>query len=233
MHRFVRLWSLLLVAAGCAAMLADCGKLDTAGGSNAIPTTSPSGSPSPSPGPCATMDAGNPNLVVVAMAGGISPVTVAPYPSQFGYGVSDTSLDIPSQAQTIDITAYGGSTPITTINTIQFFNAENPGSTTLHSAYGFKGDAFPGQYAFPSPAPSPTGTSIAPNVNWFTGRLATEDNLGDTCFSPEFKLSAGTYYFGDYDYYNSTNFRGVLVVATPGPAARRSSFRPRSPRRPR
>jgi hypothetical protein len=223
MRALSRFWSLLFAASAAVAILANCSKLDlSSSGGGVVPTPTPTGSPSPSPGPCATMDVNNANLVVVAMAGGISPITVAPYPSVFGYGVSDINLDVPSQSQLINITAFGGVAPITTQNTIQFFNAETLGSTTLHSAYGFKGNSFPSQYSFPSPAPSPKATTIANNIGWFTGRLATQDGLGDTCFSPEFTLTKGVYYFGDYDAYNSTNFRGILIVSTPGPAALRA-----------
>ena len=222
MRRFPRAWSLLVAASAAAALLADCQGLGSATASSVPnPTPTPTGSPTASPGPCATMDASNANLVVVAMAGGISPISVPAYPTVFGYGVSDVNLDVPSQSQLINITAFGGTTPITTQNSVQFFNAEAPGSATLHSAYGFKGSGFPVQFAFPSPAPSPTSTTIANNVTWFTGQLATEDDVGDTCFSPEFSLSKGTYYFGDYASYNSTNFRGILVVSTPGPESRR------------
>jgi hypothetical protein len=35
---------------------------------------------------------------------------------------------------------------------------------------------------------------------------------GIACFSQTFTLTVGTFYFGDYDYYNLTNMRDVLVV---------------------
>ena len=125
MHRFPRAWSLLVAASLAAALLADCQGLGSATASSVPnPTPTPTGSPTSSPGPCATMDANNANLVVVAMAGGISPITVPGYPTVFGYGVSDVNLDLPSQSQLINITAFGGTTPITTQNTVQFFNAE-------------------------------------------------------------------------------------------------------------
>jgi hypothetical protein len=38
------------------------------------------------------------------------------------------------------------------------------------------------------------------------------------CYSQTFTLAAGTYHFGDLDYYNLSNFRDVLIVATPTPA---------------
>ena len=41
------------------------------------------------------------------------------------------------------------------------------------------------------------------------------------CYSQTFSLTAaGSYYFGDYDYYNLSNVRDVLIVATPGAAVR-------------
>jgi len=213
-----RAWLTLATVALSTAFLTNCTKPEGASsGGGVIPTPSPTPTVTPSPGPCATMDANNPNLVVVAMAGAINFVQIKPYPTVFGYGVSDSELDIPTQSGLINVTTLGGSSPITTQNTIQFFNGEALGSSTLHSAYGFTQKSFPANYTFPSPAPSPTATTIASNVNWFTGRVATQDSSGTPCFSPEFKLSAGTYYFGDIDAYNATRFRGILIVATPAP----------------
>lgn len=151
-----------------------------------------------------------------------SPVTIQPYQTISGYGVSDANLDIPTQSGLINVTFPGPtSPPLTTQNVVQFFNGEALGSTTLHSAYGFKQTGFPQSYKFPSPVPSPMATTIASNENWFTGLVATEDANGNECFSPEFKLTKGVYYFGDYNAYNSTNFRGIMIVGTPTPAPSR------------
>jgi hypothetical protein len=52
---------------------------------------------------------------------------------------------------------------------------------------------------------------------WSTGRLASP--VSEQCYSQTFTLSPGVYYFGDLDYYNLSNFRDVLIVATPPPAS--------------
>jgi hypothetical protein len=226
MMPFSRAWLGLCSVAALAVMLTNCANPLGSSGGGVAPSPSSTPTTTPSPAPCGTMDPTNPNLVLVAMAGGISPNSVGSYPSVFGYGVSDSSFDIPTQSGLIDITAYQATTPLTTQNVVQFFNGEALSSTTLHSAYGFKSSGFPNAYQFPVPVPSPMATTIASGVTWFTGRVATQDATGEPCFSPEFKLSQGTYYFGDYDAYNATGFRGILVVVTPAPGASFARHRP-------
>ena len=217
-------WTGLFAAAACGALLANCSNPYGSSGSGGFaPSPSPSPTVTPSPGPCGTMVPNNPNLILVAMAGGIAGTKPAGYPSIFGYGVSDTNLDVPAQSALINVTSDGGSTPITTQNVIQFFNGESFGSPTLHSAYGFGTSAFPNHYTFPSPAPSPTATTLSPTRTWFTGFVATEDQNGNPCFSPGFQLTAGTYYFGDYSAYNTNSVRGILIVVTPAPSSARTN----------
>ena len=62
---------------------------------------------------------------------------------------------------------------------------------------------------FPKSARSPIGNVITQAL-WSTGRLVSQP--GVACFSQTFTLTVGTFYFGDYDYYNLTNMRDVLVV---------------------
>ncbi|MGA8474902.1 MAG: hypothetical protein WB681_07510 [Candidatus Cybelea sp.] len=50
---------------------------------------------------------------------------------------------------------------------------------------------------------------------WSTGRI--EAPVSQQCYSQTFTLTPGIYYFGDLDYYNLSNFRDVLIVATPPP----------------
>ncbi|MHB8441655.1 MAG: hypothetical protein ACYDBM_06340, partial [Candidatus Tyrphobacter sp.] len=126
-----------------------------------------------------------------------------------GYALFD-GLDIPDQAQIISAN-YSGQ-PITTANTVQFTNIELGTSTIYHSAVAFSGQRFPATpYIFPSPAASPVGSVIG-SAFWSSGRIPPAQN-GLLCFSQEFTLQAGTYYFGDLDYYNTiTSYRDVLVV---------------------
>lgn len=211
------------VALIAAASLAACARLDLGAG----PVPTPTGAPTaqPSPGVCNTPDANNPNLVIVAMGSAISPVASPPYGAIGGYSVADLSTgEFPTQAMLINATLPAGGAAITSQNVIQFTNVENNGTTTInHSAVGFKGDAFPGTpYAFPSPAASPLGTTIASAASWSTGRVAP--SVTQQCYSREFSLKPGTYFFGDYDFYNLGTFRDVLVVGTPRPQSHRGKM---------
>ena len=145
--------------------------------------------------------------LLFALARGFS-VTIALYKSVFGYGISDMNLDEPSQSQPIIVTPFEGSSQITTQDTVQFFNAESPGSTTLHSVYRFKGGAFSiisiaGTVADCNNDRQPRS---ATTYRASAGALTQRAISGVTCFSPEFRLYTRIYDFGGYDYYNSTNF---------------------------
>jgi hypothetical protein len=218
MRSLSRAWLMIFAVSAFGVVLTNCANpLGSGGGGAPIPTPTPTGSPTPTPGPCGTPDTTSSNVVYVGMEFDLTPDTVAPYKSVFGYAVSDNNGDLPAQAGLINIAAFGTSTPITTQNTIQFFNAEP--TSTVHSAYGFAGGFPPGSFVFPSPIPSPMATTIASGVSWFTGRVPAQDATGNVCFSPEFKLTKGVYYFGDYDNY-AHGFRDVLIVGTPAPGSR-------------
>jgi hypothetical protein len=213
---------------GLIAMLTNCGHIDLnsptpsspTSGPTSGPTTSASASPTSSPTTACGTPSADANNVFVAMANGIGAVNDPTYQTLYGYGVVDPSGDVPEQASVISETSLGD--PLTSSNTLQFYNAEAAGSTTLHSAFGFS-KSFPGEpFAFPSPAPSPTASAIGHNA-WFTGRIASP---ADTiCYSQTFTLSPGTYYFGDYDLYNTIEFRDVIVVSTPSARIRLSHAR--------
>jgi hypothetical protein len=82
-------------------------------------------------------------------------------------------------------------------------------------------------YTFPSAAASPVATAVSTGSLWSTGRV--DAPTYQQCYSQAFTLAAGTYYFGDLDYYNLSNFRDVLIVATPTPAPKvRHAMRARS-----
>lgn len=189
-----------------------CAKGDYAG-RGVLPTISPSIAPTtlPSAG-CNTTQSSNPNLVLIGIGSEVTEVTNATYGQIAGYAVFD-GIDIPDEAQVISKTTSGA--PITATNTVQFTNIELGNDTIYHSAAAFSGQAFPATpYTFPSPAASPTNTVIGSTAQpfWSTGRIPPAQN-GDLCYSQEFTLEPGTYYFGDVDYYNTvTSYRDVLVV---------------------
>jgi len=95
-----------------------------------------------------------------------------------------------------------------TTDVVQFANGESSGITAiLHSAVGFPSAAFPpAPNAFPVMDQQPLAMIISSGP-WSTGRLQSG------CFSQAFALTVGTYYFGDYDYYNLANMRDVIQVA--------------------
>jgi hypothetical protein len=206
---------------GIMAALTSCGHIygpNTSPSGSPGPTPTGSASPTPSPVACNTPDVTNPNVIFVAMASGISAVKDSVYGTINGYGAVDANGIPPLQAAVVKqwTDSTGATHPVTPQDTLQFFNAESAGSPVLHSAYGFSGNAFPSApFSFPSPAPSPTGSILSRNA-WFTGRIGSP--IDTTCFSREFSLKMGSFYFGDYDYYNLSTLRDVVVVSTPSPA---------------
>ncbi|MEO6913148.1 MAG: hypothetical protein ABI182_03900 [Candidatus Baltobacteraceae bacterium] len=196
------------VLALVALSLGNCAKLQNGG---VTPTPSPT--PTQTPGPCSTPDTTSPNVVIVAMGSSIGAATDSTYGNIGGYAVGDAVNDIfPNQAATITKTLSGAA--ITLSNTLQFVNIENGTSAVNHSAAGFTTTSFPATpYTFPVALASPTNTIIGSGA-WSTGRVSSaQSNL---CASQEFTLKAGTYYFGDIDFYNITTFRDVLVVQSTG-----------------
>lgn len=213
-------WFALLLVALSSAALSSCGKLNlTASGGGGGPTPTSSASTSPTPGVCATLNPG-PNTVVVAMANSIAAVSVPTYGPIGGYSVVNLNDGtFPAQATVIKqyINATGTPAPITANNVLQFANAESAYGPN-HSAVGFKGDAFPSTpHVFASPLALPIGTAISNNTQWSTGRVAAPFGNYGSCLSKSFTLKQGTYFFGDFDFYNVTTFRDVLVVGTPAP----------------
>jgi hypothetical protein len=108
---------------------------------------------------------------------------------------------------------------------VQFVNVDDYGgeSTIYHSAVGFpKATAFPlTPYSFPASTINPIGTSIS-SSQWSTGSFGAPSAI---CYSQTFSLTAGTYYFGDYDFYNSLNsLRGVIAVQAASDSARRRAL---------
>jgi hypothetical protein len=208
--RLARCWLVVIAFASVVA----CTKLDLgSGGSGPIPT--PSGSPTNTPGPgvCATPNLSS-NVVVVAMGNEIAPTSAPKYGGINGYAVVESG-SFPTRATLINQWLNQGViAPITSANIVQFANVDQAGAE--HSAVGFTGDRFPPQpYTFPSAAASPQATAVNTGTLWSTGRV--DAPIYQQCYSQTFTLKPGTYYFGDLDFYNLSDFRDVLIVGTPTP----------------
>jgi len=196
---FVFAWMLAVVAAGCAHLsTATPVPSDTPSG---FPSASPFPTASPSPGACATQ-APNTTLVI-AMAASITATPVPTYGTIDGY-TTVTSGGFFGNVATL-INAHAS-------DVVQFVNGETTGPATIfHSAAGFSGPTFPPvPYTFPSAVQQQVGTRIS-SQSWSTGRIAP--SLTQFCFSQTLTLIVGKFYFGDLDYYNSSNMRDVIVVA--------------------
>lgn len=213
------LWILLVLAAALTA----CGKLNLGGGGGNNPSPTPSASSSPTLPPTACMTP-NPNasgnLVVVDMSSSIAATSAPTYGPIAGYAVV-TSYTPPTTASLINswVNGSGKTMSITTKNILQFVNGD---SSEIHSAVGFPGDSFPAQpYKFTKAQQSPSpNTTIGASGGWWSGLIPA--SVSNVCYSQTFTLKAGTYYFGDYSYYNTaTSYRDVLIVGTPGPFAHR------------
>jgi hypothetical protein len=221
-----RIWAMLALLASIAA----CAKLDLGSGGGTDPTPFPSVTISPTTGPtpnaCNTMSP-IANTVLIAMGNLIGPVSIAPYGTINGYAVVENN-QFPLEATLINqwMTGSGVTQPITTKNVLQFVNVDTAGSA--HSAVGFTTKAFPPTpYTFPTADVAPVGSTISSKTAWSTGRVEAVAGSAAQCYSQTFALTAaGSYYFGDYDYYNLSNVRDVIVVATPG-AIGPKTLRPR------
>lgn len=224
-------WLALILVALFSAALSSCAKLNlTPSGGGGGPTPTASASTSPTPGVCATINPSS-NTVVVAMGSSIAAVGVPTYGPIGGYAVVNLNDGtIPSQATVIKqfVNTLGSPSPITSNNVLQFANVEGAYGPN-HSAVGFKGESFPSTpHVFASPLALPIGTAISNSTTWSTGRVAAPFGNYGSCLSKSFTLKQGIYYFGDFDFYNLTTFRDVLIVGTPAPQElwRRRSGRP-------
>lgn len=217
-------WLALIIVAFSGAALTSCGKLNlTAGGGGGGPTPTSSASTGPTPGACQTIDPAS-TTVVVAMGSSIAAVPVPTFGPIGGYSVVNLNDGtFPQQGTVINkyVNVSGSPVPITSDNVLQFANVEAAYGPN-HSAVGFKGDAFPSTpHAFPSPLASAAGVQISNTIPWSSGRIAAPFGNYTSCLSRTFTLKPGTYFFGDFDYYNITTFRDVLIVGTPAPLLRR------------
>jgi hypothetical protein len=189
----------------CAAALVACEKVG-AGYTNPDAESSPS----PSPGASASLapvscDTSPSATVLVGMSSGFGEYQDPTYGELAGY--ADVTTSEPSLA---------GAVSATTSDSVQFVNLES--ASVNHSAVGFPAagsgaNGFPAvPYTFPSAAASPSANTAIGATFWSTGRIAASPDA--PCYSQPFTLpKAGTYYFGDLDYYDTiTSLRDVIVV---------------------
>jgi hypothetical protein len=163
------------------------------------------------PGPCASPASNATAFIVMSVT--VTPTQAPSYGPINGYALVNPDGSYP---------AVAGIIALHTTDIVQFVNVDNfSGVTIPHSAVGFPGAATfpPVPYAFPPAAAGPVGTTIGATL-WSTGRLAA------VCYSQAFALNAGTYVFGDEDYYNLSNMRDVLVVQTGAADRHAARFRP-------
>jgi hypothetical protein len=207
-------------ALACAAALVACERVGAGYyGPDTNPSASPSASASLPPGNCASPSA----TVLIGMSSAFALDQDPTFGPLAGY--ADVTNAEPTQAGVVDATVG---------ESVQFVNLE--AAAVNHSAVGFPAagsgaSGFPAvPYAFPSAAASPSSATVIGTAYWSTGRIAPSS--GDPCYSQSFTVpAAGTYYFGDLDYYNTiTSLRGVIVVSA-ATQARRGAAGARPPRR--
>jgi hypothetical protein len=173
------------------------------GGSVPVVTPTPSVTSTPSAAPCVLTPAAN--AQIVAMSPLITPVNDPTYGIIAGYGLVVNG----------SVANYAAPIVVTPSSTVQFFDNDETGSQLRYSAVGIPGvTAFPSpSFTFPPAATAQTGSVINGTTTWSTGLLAGQ------CYSQPFTINAaGTYFFGDYNYYGLGNIRDV-IVATASPSA--------------
>ncbi len=170
-------------------------------GSGPVVTPTPVMSPTPSAAPCLGVAA--PGAQIVAMSPLITPVNDPTYGIIAGYGLVVGGA----------VSNFATPIVVTPSSTVQFFDNDQSGSQLRYSAVGIpQVTAFPSpSFTFPPSASTQTGSVITNATTWSTGLL------GGQCYSQVFTIAAaGTYYFGDYNYYGLGNIRDV-IIATASP----------------
>jgi hypothetical protein len=189
------LLALAAATAGCAHLVG--------GGAPPGPTPVPSSTPAP----CGTPV---PGALFVAMASYITATTDPTYGLINGYALVAQDGTYSNVAQPIRVRPG---------DSVQFVDVE-PSTLTgqpsvEHSAAGLQsGASFPAA-TFPPAAQVATGTVIG-NGSWSTGRVPALPTT--LCYSQAFGTpAAGTFSFGDLDFYTTTNMRDVIVVTPSAP----------------
>ena len=193
------LYGLIAVAACTAA----CAHLPNSGLPGPVPSVTPSSFPtivpSSSPGMCTSLNEASNTTVLIVMSTLIGAATPSPYGIINGYVAANPDLTYGTTAAVISARST---------DVVQFVNVDNLDPVHIHSAVGLTvAPPFPTPiYSFPPATQNALGSTIN-STQWSTGRLSA------VCFSQTFTLAPGTFYFGDFDYYNSSNTRDVIVVS--------------------
>lgn len=196
------------------AFCATCAHLPQSAVPGPNPSPSASASPSPMPsgsGACNIAAVNTTAFIVISVE--VLPTTAPIYGPINGYVEANTDGTFSLSAQIVTLHSN---------DIVQFVNvdADIQSAAIYHSAVGFpQATSFPTMpYTFPAATAQALGTSIS-SAEWSTGRFGVP---GVLCYSQAFSLSPGTYYFGDYDFYNSlTSLRGVIVVQASSTQAKR------------
>ena len=202
------LGALTLAAGGCYHLKVNGSQDIPSNPSNTIGPSNPT--PTPFNGTCNITAAPGAAIIPMAFAFASAGASPSPYGALNGYGPpnftpSGVSFDVPTPEP---IQLSPGST-------VQFQNVELAFNSprTTHSAAFVGATSFPANYTFPSSLQKASGSSIGGTASWSTGPIPATDGAQDTCYSQAFKLNgSGTVYFGDLQYYNSSNFRSVIVI---------------------
>jgi len=195
--------AVLIFAAGCAHLpnyaLPGPGASPTPTSS---PLVSPTPSGSPTPANCATPASNTTAFIVISVV--VTATTVPSYGVINGYVVANSDGTFNNVAQVVNLHHS---------DIVQFVNADSFGPAPIfHSAVNFPGvSKFPVvPYAFPAGTDLPIGTMVS-STQWSSGRLPASVAL---CYSQQFTAVPGTYYVGDFDYYNLANMRDVIIVGS-------------------
>jgi hypothetical protein len=177
------------------------------------PTPTPT--PTATPGACATPDVTDTNVALVGVSVDMTPAKDPKNNSIFGYAPY-VNGNIPPQTSAVVTVAPS--------QLVQFLNLEPSSSTLSHSAVGFTSSTFPTvPYNFPPGSDSQVGSIITKaiaagaSVPWSTGEIPASStaSTGMYCASQVFRApTPGTYYFGDFNTYNSAaSMRGEIIVS--------------------
>lgn len=201
MQRLFLLFGFVVILVACAHLPAD-----DYGFATPTPSGDSTGSPTPEPGPCATEDVTDANVVYVSMNADVTPAQNSAGGNIFGYAAYDINGGgaIPSASAVVTMTPS---------QLLQFINTDPNPSNVSHSAVGFSQGGFPPvPYAFPTGSDLQTGhaiTATGSGAPWSTGEIAPG------CFSQVFSVTAGTFYFGDFNTYNTSSSMRDQVVVSP------------------
>lgn len=173
------------------------------------PSSTPSGSPSPTPtpGPCATEDVTDANVVYVSINPDVTPAKDSANNDIFGYAPYDINGGgaVPGTSAVV---------PMSSTQLLQFVNTDLNPNNVSHSAVGFAQNGFPATpYTFPAGSDLPIGHAVTTTPTSGGGSPWSTGEIAPGCFSQVFTVTQGTFYFGDFNTYNTgSSMRDEIVV---------------------